>query len=316
MRLIFGGFVALLVLALVVLIGPSNFVPPPSKTPAPEGFDKSQFPDIAELEQVPGVRLTKLEAFGEYYEHQHIADHGITYFAFSAEGKSEIVLFDARGSLLGQLSMIEYAFPMGPHFIDLDGYHTVTAKQIGPYVPHQLIEESLTDAQLSQLVDEATYYRYYSPEYVPAHRPEHAAKLETHILFRNGVWQKYVGQHAYIAWKVGSFDNLLDKHHKILREQENDGGLILTHFDQQTYKRKVSAKIGSPNGQDIPAQWLGTGYYTLMVGDVPFRFSVANDHLSGSRVKFSSVSVESLNGIDLIVLSHRNRVLYVVGPEI
>ncbi|PTX54286.1 hypothetical protein C8N43_3099 [Litoreibacter ponti] len=312
-----------------VLSGAPSLMPAPAKTPAPEGFVASDYPPITELSAPEGVRLIDLSAFGEYFEHYFLPDERVTYFrVFAGDEMSTTVFVDAQGRLMGQIKLLPNDFPMGPHFVDPDGSHTVTATEVGPYVPHVLLDGEATQARLQELHAQATRYRRFSYTDMPRDRPEFDAKLATHVFEIDGVWHKIVEDGATsLDWKGAPFEQL-DVQYDISRSLDPadatrfmDGAytLRLTHFDQQTYLGKKGAPMGSTTGVGRGAQWRGDGFYTLVAGDAELRFSLVGDTEFLSNPSRTYLTMSGKPDLDMVVLRHqvygRPTAAYVVARD-
>lgn len=295
--------------------GPS-LGPAPRKTPAPEGFDAAAFPDIAQLASTGAVSVVDLGEFGDYFEHYHLPELKVTYFIlFSGDAQRVTVFVDREGAVFGTITRGPDSFPMGRYFVDLDGSYEVSADAVGDFRPHEVIEGPVPEADLTRLVAESSHYRSYSWRDTDRDSADYAAKRDTHVMRHEGVWKKLVMAAEYHEWKGTVFDGLDTQYsvgETVLPEDATRffGGkytLRLTHFDQQEYIRKRGAPMGSTTGQGTPAQWTGTGYYTLTAGDAALRFSIPNDRqiLSGFGPVY--LTLEGGSDLDFVVLKHHGR---------
>ncbi|EPX81030.1 hypothetical protein [Litoreibacter arenae] len=318
--IILGVIVTVAVIVLAygswLMSGAPSFGPAPRKTPAPEGFDAAQFPDISQLASTGSIKVVDLSDYGDYFEHYYLPDLQVTYFIlFAGGGMTNTVLVDRTGSVFGTIKQNARAFPMNGYFVDLDAYYEVSATDVSGPVPHELIEGPIPPAELKAYIDASTHYRSFRWRDAGQDRAEYAAELDTHVFRHEGVWKKVVTNTAYHEWKGADFARLDTQYYVTATPTAEDQrrfadgkySVSLTHFDQQEYIRRRGAIMGSPTGQGTPEQWRGTGYYTLKAGDDDLRFSILNDAqiLSGGGRVY--LTLEGRGDLDFVVLKHNGR---------
>lgn len=290
---------------------------PPARTAAPDGFDATAYVDMAALSSTEQATVLDLNEFGGPFEHYTIPDLGVTYFILFTPDDQERVLFvNNRGAVIGDITDQRQLFPMDHFMVTLDGYYEVMAEGVSGRQP--LVEVSVdSPTDLARMITESSQYRSYSGTDVPGNDLARGINTRLHVMRLNGVWTRVATDDpTYYDWKGAPFHDL-DAQYRISRPGQTNsvpdffGGryrVELTHFDQQDYLPRRGAPMGSTTGQGRPAQWVGTGYYTVFIDDTPaLRFRIENDRelLSGSGPIY--LIVHGGAALDFIVIEHTER---------
>lgn len=332
-KILIGLVVACILLVLGafwVLSGSPMPAIPPARTAAPEGFDAAAYMDIASLSSTERATVLPLNDFGQPFAHHTIPDLAVTYFTlFAAEGMKRIIFVNDRGAVIGDIIDQGQIFPMGHFMVTLDGFYEITRNSVSSRQP--IVETTVaTPAELAQMIAQSSHYRSYSGTEIPGNDLAAGINTRLHVMRLDGVWTSVATDDpTFYDWKGVPFHQL-DTQYRISRPSDTArsapdffGGryrIELTHFDQQEFLPERGAPMGSPTGQGRPAQWIGTGYYTVFIDETPalrFRIENAREVLSGSRS--TSLSIQGGATLDFIVIEQvdhfGDKQVFIVRPS-
>lgn len=304
---------------------------PPARTAAPEGFDMAIYPKLSALAPTERANVVNLNTYGEPFEHYLLPDLLVTCFTlFTEEEQTRTMCIDRDGAVISDITDQPEIFPMGPFLVTPDAYYTITATSISKPRPMQVFGP-VPLADLERLIEESTLYRSFTSSDLAADDAGRSAGRSVHVMHHDGVWKRIAADdQPSHQWKTGPFHDL-EAVLEISRpspsgDADNFFGsryrLELTHFDQQEFLPHRSAPMGSTTGQGRPAQWVGTGYYTVFIDNAPaLRFRIENDseNLSdfgpvrlvaegGAMLGFLSITHTDKKGMkDMIVVSDINQ---------
>lgn len=259
----------------------------PARTKAPNGFDPSEYVALSSLTSTDSVTVVNLSENVDVFEHYTIPDLGVTYFIGSGEdGTSRVVVLNRMGAVIGDLSNQNDLFPMGQFMVAIDVYFEITPDRVSPKTPIAEVEVASV-ADIAKMIEESSHYRSYFGSDVAGNDPAKGINRFVHVMRHGGVWKRVTtNDQTFYNWKGAPFHRLQAQYRVIRaggakRERVVFNGqyrVELTHFDQQDYSSRRKAAFMSPTGQGRPAQWQGTGYYTVFNGDQPvLRFVIEND---------------------------------------
>lgn len=289
---------------------------PPSRTAAPEGFDPSEYQILTEVPSSKQVEMRDLNDLGEPFEFYAIPDIKVTYFILiQPDGTRRMLFLNAEGTEIADITVAPAMFPMGRFLVAPGGFHEVSAQGVSSRQPMVEVTVSST-AELEAMIAQSSHYRTFSVSELSADDPARDSDGQVHVMRRDGVWTQIVtDDQSYFDWKGAPFHDL-DVDHRIARATTPDsaptvfGGryrVELTHFDQQEFLPRRNPAMGSPTATVRPAQWIGTGYYTVFAGNAPvLRFRIENDRELISSNASSQLSVHGGVGLDFVVLDPRD----------
>ena len=288
----------------------------PARTAAPAGFDAAAYMDIAALSSTERAHVQALNDFGTPFEQHTIPDLAVTYFTLFADDEMRRVIFvDDQGDVIGDITDQPQLFPMDHFMVTLDGYYEISRDSVSPRQP--MVEANVASPdELAQMIDRSSHYRSYSGTEIPSNDLAAGINIRRHVMRLDGVWTVVaIDDPTFYEWKGVPFHDL-DTQYRISRRSDTAGRVPdffdgryrveLTHFDQQEFLPERGAPMGSPTGQGRPAQWIGTGYYTVFIDETPaLRFRIDNDRevLSGSGSAY--LSVHGGAALDFIVIEQR-----------
>jgi hypothetical protein len=270
-----------------VLIGSPMPPIPPARTEAPSNFDAWAYVELSSLSSNNQVEVLALNAFGDPFEHYTIPDLGVTYFIlFDPDGMRRMVFFNSLGELIGDITDQPQLFPMGHFVVTPDGYYEITSAGVSSRhsIPDVTVASTL---ELERMIEDSSHYRYYGGSDFPTNDMGGSSNPRLHVMRHEGTWKRVVSEEQRFFDLKGAPFHRLNALTCVARAldatstQSFFGGryqVELTHFDQREFRPRRGAPIGSPTGQGRPAQWIGTGYYTLFIDDDPaLRFRLEDD---------------------------------------
>ena len=290
---------------------------PPAKTPAPAGFDAALYPELSTIKATDRAEVLNLGDYGQPLEHYFIPDLSVTYFLLATNTELTRILFVNReGKLIGDIVDQPQIFQMGSFMVTPDAYYEVAARGVSDRQPMEVLP-SLDKADIERMIGESTHYRSFSPTDLPTNDPDRIAGRSVHVMRHHGEWKRIASAELeYRDWKGAPFHEL-EAVYKISRPPGSGqvanffGGryrVELTHFDQHQFLPRRGAPMGSPTGQGRPAQWIGTGYYTVFINDAPaLHFRIENDREFLYDSGPVQLIAEGGAGVDFISITHTDR---------
>lgn len=300
-----------------VMSGAPMLAIPPARTATPEGFDAALYPELLTITSTDRADVLNLADFGQPLEHYFIPDLSVTYFLLTTNADLTRILFVNReGKLIGEIIDQPQISQLGSYMVTPGAYYVVTAEGVSARQPMEVLS-SLHKADIERMIEESTHYRSFSPTDLPADDSDRFAGRSVHVMRHLGRWKRTASAELdYRDWKGASFTDL-EAVYRISRPPSSGqpanffGGryrLELTHFDQQEFLPRRGAPMGSTTGQGRPAQWIGTGYYTVFIDDAPalhFRIEDDREFLSDSGPV--QLIAEGGAGLDFISITHADR---------
>ncbi|MEO0774859.1 MAG: hypothetical protein AAFZ04_16950 [Pseudomonadota bacterium] len=289
----------------------------PSRTAAPDGFDAGAFVDFNDVTSTPQAEVLALRDMGTLFEHYTLPDLGVTYFIlFNDTGSYRLLFVNAEGNVIADITEAPQVFQMGQFMVTPDVYYEITADGLSPRAPIMDVAFTSTEALIA-MIEESSHYRTYSGSELPSNDLAQGINEKLHVMRHGGVWKRVATQDlTYYDWKGAPFHNL-DAQYRVTRVGSGrvakaffDGryAVTMTHFDQEEFLRRRSAPIGSTTGQGRPAQWIGTGYYTLTIdGQDAVRFKIEDDRELLSSGGSSRLSVFGGDDLNFVVIRQHMR---------
>lgn len=303
--------------ALWIMAGAPMPAIPPARTAAPEGFDAALYPELAAVASTDRAEVLNLGAYGRPFEHYFLSDLSVVCFTlFTDEGQSRTLFVNSRGALIGDITEWAPVYSVGPFIVTPDAYYEVAANGVSGRQPLQAVSPAST-AALLRMIEESTWYVTFLPMDLPADDADRAAGRSIHVMRHGGVWKRAASAEVkHREWKFRQFDDL-DAVYRISRAAPSGdaanffGGryrVELTHFDQREFLPQRNAPMGSPTGMGRAAQWIGVGYYTVFIDNVPaLRFRVEHDREFLSETRPVYLTAEGGAAVDFIALTHTDR---------
>lgn len=303
---------------------------PPARTAAPEDFDATAYADLAALSSTERASVLDLNEIGDTLEYYTIPDLAVTYFILrDTDDRRRVIFLDDQGALIGDIVDQPQLFPMGHFLVTPDTYYEVTRQGVSARQPMREVTIA-SSSELEAMIGESSHYRSYSGSDVSSNDPNEGAETRVHVMRHNGTWTRVVSDEpGFFDWKGAPFHRL-EAQYRVSRADGTEDApdfygkryrVELTHFDQREFLPRRRAPVGSPTGQGRPAQWVGTGYYTIRVDGLPaLRFRVENDReilTGGGPVHLSIHGGADLNFIvvEHVEQSGAQRLFVVHAPE-
>ncbi len=239
--------------------------------------------------------------FGLYYK----PNTGNVFIGFIPKSDSlsrRIVVINPQGEEIGLVESDSETYQVEDFILTNKGYY-----HFNSHLPVQFVEYKDTSSSITGTQDVLDIYEE-SEFFIHSLYDNQNDTTKTYLFFNENSWKKITITEAlapseYLDWKTSNihyFNNANNYELPIVVDEEKNYKVRLDYFEKQKYFKKKHASYGSPTGTTKLGHWLGTGYFTLFMGDKSLKIKVRNTKLYSEKLA-SSITINGKKDLDYII---------------